>query len=108
VPYWTASTAPHERVIATKNGEPSVAVMAVEDLESLQETLAILRDDQTMSDLARAEVEADGRAISAPVTYRLVLARSAAPRARGIENPHREQAAAALAGRDHPARTVIG
>ncbi len=100
MPYWTVSTAPHQRVIATKNSEPSVVVMAVEDLESLQETLAILRDDQTMSDLARAEVEADGRAISAPVTYRLVLARSAAPRAQGIENPLRGASRCGLPGRN--------
>lgn len=38
----------HERVVVTKNGEPSVVVVAVEDLESLEETLAILQDEQTM------------------------------------------------------------
>ncbi len=31
--------------------------MAVEDLESLEETLAILRDEGTMRDLAQADVE---------------------------------------------------
>jgi len=39
----------HERVIVTKNGEPSVVVMAVEDLESREETVAILRDEKDHS-----------------------------------------------------------
>ena len=58
----------HERVVVTKNGEPSVVVMAVDDLESLEETLAILQDEQAMQDIARAgrevaagdTVDADG------------------------------------------------
>ena len=45
----------HERVVVTRNGEPAVVVMAVEDLEALEETLAILQDEQTMADLAEAE-----------------------------------------------------
>lgn len=45
----------HERVVVTRNGEPAVVVMAVEDLESLEETLAILQDERTMADLAEAE-----------------------------------------------------
>jgi prevent-host-death family protein len=47
----------HERVIVTKNGRPSVVVVAVDDLESLEETLAILRDEQTMRELTQAEQE---------------------------------------------------
>ena len=47
----------HERVTVTKNGEPTVVVVAVEDLESLEETLAILQDEKTMQDLAQAERE---------------------------------------------------
>ncbi len=47
----------HERVTVTKNGEPSVVVVAVDDLESLEETLAILQDEKTMRDLAQAERE---------------------------------------------------
>lgn len=44
-----------ERVVVTRNGEPAVVVMAVEDLESLEETLAILQDQRSMADLAEAE-----------------------------------------------------
>lgn len=47
----------HERVIVTKNGEPAVVVVAVEDLESLEETLAILQDETTMRDLMQAQGE---------------------------------------------------
>jgi prevent-host-death family protein len=47
----------HERVIVTRNGEPAVAVVAVDDLESLEETLAILQNEATMRELARAERE---------------------------------------------------
>ncbi len=47
----------HERVIVTKNGKPAVVVVAVEDLESLEETLAILQDETTMRDLMQAQGE---------------------------------------------------
>jgi len=45
----------HERVTVTKNGKPVVVVMAVDDLESLEETLDILRDEAVMRELAQAE-----------------------------------------------------
>ena len=45
----------HERVTVTKNGEPVVVVMAVDDLESLEETLEILRDEAVLRELAQAE-----------------------------------------------------
>ena len=47
----------HERVTVTKNGVPTVVVMAVEDLESLEETLAILADEDTMRQVREAERE---------------------------------------------------
>jgi antitoxin YefM len=69
--------ATHERVIVTKNGEPSVVVIAVEDLEALEETLAILRDRDTLQDLARAEREvADGDTVDADELRRLMAERS--------------------------------
>jgi prevent-host-death family protein len=49
--------ATHERVIVTKNGEPVAVVLALEDLETLEETLSILQDQATMSALAEAERE---------------------------------------------------
>lgn len=47
----------HERVTVTKNGVPTVVVVAVEDLESLEETLAILSDEDTLRQLREAERE---------------------------------------------------
>jgi prevent-host-death family protein len=47
----------HERVTVTKNGVPTVVVIAVEDLESLEETLAILQEEDTMRQLREAERE---------------------------------------------------
>ncbi len=47
----------HERVTVTKNGVPTVVVVAVEDLESLEETLAILAEEDTMRQLREAEIE---------------------------------------------------
>lgn len=49
----------HERVTVTKNGEPAVVVMAVDDLASLEETLEALREESTMRALAEAEHEVD-------------------------------------------------
>lgn len=41
-----------ERVTITKNGKPVAVLMAVEDLESLVETLEILSDPDAMSAIA--------------------------------------------------------
>lgn len=49
----------HERVTVTKNGVPTVVVVAVEDLESLEETLAILQEEDTMRELRAAERDVD-------------------------------------------------
>ena len=44
-----------ERVTITKNGKPVAVLIAVDDLESLTETLAILSDPEAMSAIAEAE-----------------------------------------------------
>jgi antitoxin YefM len=70
----------HERVTVTKNGEPSVVVMAVEDLESLEETLAILSDGETMRELIRAEQEvASGDTVDVDELRDMMARRSDAP-----------------------------
>jgi antitoxin YefM len=53
----TVST--HEQVTVTRNGEPAVIVLAVEDYESLLETLAILQDPADRAQFERARREAD-------------------------------------------------
>ncbi len=42
----------HERVTVTVHGKPSAVLIAPEDLESLEETIAILSDPDTLSRLA--------------------------------------------------------
>lgn len=47
----------HGRVIITKHGRPSVVIMSLEDLESLEETLAILSNPRVVSEIRQAEAE---------------------------------------------------
>ena len=45
----------HERVVITKNGATAAVLMSAEDLESLEETVALLSDDAAMAEIAEAE-----------------------------------------------------
>ncbi len=45
----------HERVIVTKNGSPVAVILAVEDYESLMETLEILSDPRAGTEIRQAE-----------------------------------------------------
>ena len=47
----------HERVTITKNGSPVAVLLAVEDFESLMETLEILADPEARSAIRQAETE---------------------------------------------------
>lgn len=47
----------HERVTVTVHGKPSAVLMAVEDLESLEESIAVLSDPDTMRRLVKADAE---------------------------------------------------
>ncbi len=47
----------HGRVVITKHGKPSVVMLSLEDLESLEETLAILSSPPLMEDIREAESE---------------------------------------------------
>ena len=44
----------HRRVVITKHGRPSVVVLAVEDLEALEDTLEVLSDADATADLREA------------------------------------------------------
>lgn len=56
----------HERVTVTVHGKPSAILIAPEDLEALEETLAIMRDPATMNRLAESDAElARGEYVSA-------------------------------------------
>lgn len=47
----------HDRVTVTVHGRPSAMLLAVEDLEALEETIAILSDTELMKQLTQAEAE---------------------------------------------------
>lgn len=49
--------AEHDRVTVTVHGRPSAMLLAVEDVEALEQTIAILSDAETMKQLRRAEAE---------------------------------------------------
>jgi prevent-host-death family protein len=48
----------HDRILVTRNGRPSFVLMSPDDLESLEESLDVLRDDELMESLRRSRVEA--------------------------------------------------
>ncbi|MEX2280308.1 MAG: type II toxin-antitoxin system Phd/YefM family antitoxin [Acidimicrobiia bacterium] len=48
----------HDRILVTRNGRPSFVLMSPDDLDSLEESLDILRDDELMSSLRRSRKEA--------------------------------------------------
>lgn len=47
----------HERITVTVHGKPSAVLIATEDLESLEESVAILSDPDTMRRLAASDAE---------------------------------------------------
>lgn len=57
-------SAHHERVVITRNGSPAAVMMSPDDLESLEETLAVLNDREAVAELAEAyRAYADGDAV---------------------------------------------
>jgi len=44
----------HERVVVTRNGTPAAVLISPEDLESLEETLAVLGDSEAVTELTEA------------------------------------------------------
>ncbi len=49
----------HERITLTKNGRAVVMIVSVEDWESMEETLGVLSDPETMRRINEAEQEID-------------------------------------------------
>jgi antitoxin YefM len=47
----------HGRVVITKHGRPAAVMLSLEDLESLEETLAILSDPELLAALRGADAE---------------------------------------------------
>ena len=53
--YVDAVQSTHERVVITRNGEPVAVLVSPDELESLEETIAILSDAKAMAEIAEAE-----------------------------------------------------
>jgi len=47
----------HERITVTVHGRPTAVLLAVEDLEALEETIAVLSDPALMCSLSEADAE---------------------------------------------------
>ncbi len=62
-----------ERTVITDNGRPIVMLVAVDDFESMQETLEILSDRQLMAEIREAEAEV-GRGEYESYTHEEMLA----------------------------------
>ncbi len=45
----------HERVTVTHDGRPVAVIISLEDLEDLEETLAVLSDPQSLADIREAD-----------------------------------------------------
>jgi antitoxin YefM len=56
----------HGRVVITKHGRPAAVMLSLEDLESLEETLAVLSDPALLATLREADAE-----VAAGTTTRL-------------------------------------
>lgn len=63
----------HERVVITRNGEPAAVLISPEDLEALEETIALLSDPDAMAEIEEARRAMDeGRVVeAADVSIRL-------------------------------------
>lgn len=47
----------HDRVLVTRKGRPAAVLVSPDDLESLEETLAVLSDPQLMRQIRESEAE---------------------------------------------------
>ena len=47
----------HERITVTVHGRPAAVILAVDDLESLEETIAVLSDPAALCALSKADAE---------------------------------------------------
>jgi len=54
----------HGRVVITKHGRPAVVLLSIEDLESLEETLAVLGNPALVDEIREADDDvANGRTV---------------------------------------------
>ena len=67
----------HERVVITRNGRPEAVIIAVSDLEALEETLDLLSTPGAVEQIRQAEADiAAGQGIDADELRRQMAART--------------------------------
>ena len=49
----------HDRILVTRNGRPSFVLVSPDDLESLEETLDILRDEELITSIRQSRRQAE-------------------------------------------------
>lgn len=49
----------HDRILVTRNGRPSFVLVSPDDLESLEETLDILRDEELITSIRQSRRRAE-------------------------------------------------
>lgn len=68
----------HERVTITVHGEPAAVLVAIDDLESMEETIAILADPETVGRLISSDAElARGETVTADELAQAMAVRQA-------------------------------
>jgi prevent-host-death family protein len=66
----------HERVVVTRNGTPAAVLINPDDLESLEETIAVLGDSETVAELVEAhKAYLDGDVVRGPDAVRTLRPR---------------------------------
>ena len=69
----------HERVTVTVHGQPSAMIMSLDDVERLEETIAVLSDGELIRHLTEAEADiASGRVEGLASLSAAMLARKSA------------------------------
>lgn len=67
----------HERVVITRNGRPEAVIMAVSDLEALEDTLDLLSTPGAVDEIRQAEADISaGEAVGADELRRQMAART--------------------------------
>lgn len=47
----------HERIVITRNGDPAAVLISPDDLESLEETIAVLSDPEAMRQMEESRID---------------------------------------------------
>ena len=72
----TSAETTHERTTVTKNGRPAVVIISAEDLESLEETLAIMSDPELVDSIRNRAEDSGEKLTKDDLLARLVTRRA--------------------------------